>query len=169
MASVFRVVILGVLAAGWLVLGQASAAVLNYDEAVDGDINFDTFNLDVGVNKVAGQVSGGTSTTLPDFDLFNANIPTGSVLQSIDLTLSLGSGGNGQTASTLVASTLVPIMEGFFINLLSGPGDYTLNITSAATSFVGIGLNGFPGGMVKTTNSLLTSPPSHSQPHSRSF
>ena len=55
MASVFRVVILGVLAAGWLVLGQASAAVLNYDEAVDGDINFDTFNLDVGVNKVAGQ------------------------------------------------------------------------------------------------------------------
>ena len=73
----------------------ANAIPLSYDEGVDGDIAFSTLSLDIGVNTVAGTISCPSGGAGCDFDKFDALLPTNGLLESIELNLLDGAGGNG--------------------------------------------------------------------------
>jgi len=72
-----------------LLASPLSAAVLSYDESVDGDIDFfDTFSLDIGTNTISGSsfvsFEDATNTFLFDGDsFFELVVPTGAQVDSI--------------------------------------------------------------------------------------
>lgn len=62
-----------------LFAATAGASPLSYDEAVDGDLNGQVLQFDLGVNTIAGSIS--YHLTAPtDFDLFRFVIPDGAEL-----------------------------------------------------------------------------------------
>jgi len=80
-----------------LVSGTAHGAVVNYNEAVNGDILAappgQSFNLDVGTNTITGTsgVVVGPPVTM-DFDDIRFVVPSGAQLVGLTLTASLASG-----------------------------------------------------------------------------
>lgn len=72
--------------------GAAQAAVVNYSESVDGDINQSSFTLDVGVNTISG-TSG--RSTFDDYDDIRFVVPFSTVLVGLTITLN-GTAGAAQ-------------------------------------------------------------------------
>ena len=67
-----------------LVMSVGHAVPITYDEVVDGDLNGQTLNLDIGVNTV----SGAWTLLFPntqDYDPFFFVVPTGSIATSVTL------------------------------------------------------------------------------------
>ena len=72
------------------VSGTANALLINYDEAVDGDIGFSALNfgmLDAGTHQITGQLSLDPSGLANPIDNFLIEIPSGLQITSGTLEL----------------------------------------------------------------------------------
>jgi hypothetical protein len=119
---------------------------LAYDESVDGDINDQTlpFVMDFGVNTVTGTVSNINGPA--DFDFFAASLPTASILDSIQLTLTNGGGGNGSFANRI---QVLNTDNTFILTAdVSAGGTFQWDIGLATNGIQKTGLNGISPGIV---------------------
>jgi PEP-CTERM motif len=117
---------------------NALAAPIYYDEAVDGDIaQFSTFNLDFGANTFVGTVSGGQTNLGFDNDTFTAFLPSGSIVDTIELMVT-PTGSNGIGPSKFEYRIENGLVES--INPFSG-GDFTIALGVAAAFLQAVGFN----------------------------
>ncbi|VAW03054.1 hypothetical protein MNBD_ALPHA05-1385 [hydrothermal vent metagenome] len=130
-----------IVAAGAMLTANASAAPLVYDEAVDGDIaSFaTTFNLDFGANIISGTVSGLNTNLGFDSDFFDAILPANAILDSIQVAVTPGVGGNGVVPNTFQYGLNANPTETF--SLFSSGGNLDISISLAAALLEVIGLN----------------------------
>lgn len=134
------------LVAGMLFSNPAKAAVINYDEASNGDLpesseGSPVFDLDIGTNTFTGKTTfDNTNAFSDDIDSFAFNIPASTRLESILLNISLLSVGSGifstieyslgNSPFNFIADELIPIPSAnlslFASNLPLGSGQFTL-------------------------------------------
>ena len=123
-----------------------SAAPLNYNEAVDGDIVSSlVLSLDFGVNVVTGRTSGSTSPFGLDGDLFKALLPVNAVLDGFEVTLTTGTGGNGSFIGMWEYTFCNPCTSSFV--LTGAGGTFTVPIDLAA-AYIFLQPNNFPASAV---------------------
>lgn len=129
--------------------GTAEATPLNYDEASDGDIDiFTNLVLGFGANTIMGTVACPPNPSNPsgppicDFDFFDTTLPSGAILVSIDLELTLADGGSGEWADRF--QWWVNGVYDYIV--VDGGGFFSVPFDLLDPTAIDIGLNDFPKG-----------------------
>lgn len=140
----------------FLIISSGTSAAIYYDESIQGDIAYSSsFNLEAGQNTFIGNVSGTDGANgIFDSDSFNATLPTGSILRSVQLDVT--SAANSSPLSYFDVRVRDPNssnwlwLSGSTNNdwlWISGIGTYRADINAEANAIDFIGINGFYDGM----------------------
>jgi len=81
-----------------LPLAPHAASAFTYDEATSGDISWNTFSFDMGVNTVSGHINADTITLGgSDWDVFDIVLPQDGAITSINFSYSNVTGNAGSS------------------------------------------------------------------------
>ena len=125
----------------------ANAVPINYVEAIDGDIEYpDTFSLGIGANTISGTAScTAAAVAACDFDIFDALLPTFSILDSVGLTITDANGSGLFPFSFEIYETNFSSIV--LLESITGFGDYFWSVGASLSTLFFSGLNSFPAGM----------------------